>query len=119
MTTFTLPWPPAELSPNRPTHFRVTARAKKRFREACYLVAISQGARTLEMPASGPVALTITLHPPCRRQRDLDNAIAAMKAGFDGLAAALKVDDSRFTWAQPPKLSDEIGGFVRITLGAA
>lgn len=118
MATFTLPWPPATLGPNSRGHWRKGARDRKRFRSACYVTALDQGARTLQMPADGPIALTITLHPPCRRRRDLDNAIAAMKAGFDGLADALRVDDSRFTWSQPPKFAEQIGGFVRVEVTA-
>ncbi len=118
MTTLTLPWPPAAIGPNSRGHWRKAAYLRKRFREACYVTALSQGARKAQMPASGPISLTITFVPPNRRKRDLDNAIASMKAGFDGLADAMGVDDSRFTWAQPPRLADEIGGFVRIEVAA-
>jgi hypothetical protein len=37
-----------------------------------------------------------------------------MKSGIDGVAWALGVDDSRFTFAIA--LADEIGGFVRMTI---
>jgi crossover junction endodeoxyribonuclease RusA len=34
--------------------------------------------------------------PPDKRKRDLDNLLARMKAGLDGLADALGVDDTIF-----------------------
>ena len=40
--------------------------------------------------------LSVTFHPPDARRRDLDNAVAAFKAGQDGLADAWGVDDSAF-----------------------
>ena len=36
----------------------------------------------------------ITFQPPDRRKRDRDNMIAAFKAGQDGLADALGIDDA-------------------------
>ena len=41
----------------------------------------------------------------------MDNLIAAMKSGLDGLADALGVDDSR--WALTCAIDDNIGGMVR------
>ncbi len=41
-------------------------------------------------------AARIDFFPPNRARRDDDNAIAAFKAGRDGIADALKVDDARF-----------------------
>jgi hypothetical protein len=38
-----------------------------------------------------------------------------MKAGLDGVAWALGVDDSRFTFAIA--LADEVGGFVKLHIG--
>lgn len=34
--------------------------------------------------------------PPDHRERDRDNLLASMKAGLDGVASALQIDDSRF-----------------------
>lgn len=42
------------------------------------------------------IPVTITFHPPTKRRYDLDNRIASFKAGQDGIAQALAVDDSRF-----------------------
>jgi hypothetical protein len=40
--------------------------------------------------------LRIMFHPPDRRKYDWDNLLARMKAGLDGVADGLGVDDSLF-----------------------
>jgi crossover junction endodeoxyribonuclease RusA len=110
--TFDLPWPPSRLNPNVRQHWTSLARHKRRYRDACRLTAMSQGAAKIEAER-----LTVTLQfvPPDRRKRDLDNCIAAMKSGLDGLADALGVDDNK--WRLAAILVDgEIGGFVRVTV---
>ena len=106
---FTLPWPPSVLNPNVRKHWRKHAAAKKAYRAACAWTARSQGAEHMQ---SEKIALRIVFVPPCRRHRDLDNCVTAMKPGLDGLADALGVDDRCFTWSEPPVIADEIGGFV-------
>jgi crossover junction endodeoxyribonuclease RusA len=116
----TLPWPPSALSPNaRHGHWSSLARAKKSYRWACATTARSQGAKRLSKP---PHALSVHLRfvPPDRRHRDDDNCIAAMKAGLDGLADVLGVDDSRFRLTHDPiDICGAIGGFVKVTIGEA
>ncbi len=90
----TLPWPPKELSPNARQHWSALSRAKKAYRAACAWTAKEQGA--------GPITaerlhLTITFVPPNRRAHDLDNCLARMKSGLDGLADVLGVDDKHWT----------------------
>ncbi|MEY2654294.1 MAG: hypothetical protein RLZZ524_1322 [Pseudomonadota bacterium] len=111
MLTMTLPWPPQALSPNtRHAHWSSLARAKRRFRSACSMVAKQHGAGRLESPE---LAVNISFVPPDRRRRDLDNCIAAMKSGLDGLADVLGVDDSRWTLTATLD-SSQVGGFVRV-----
>jgi crossover junction endodeoxyribonuclease RusA len=55
--------------------------------------------------------------PPDKRHRDADNMLAAMKAGLDGLADVLGVDDSRWRLAFEVDRS-RIGGFVRVEVAA-
>ncbi len=106
----TLPWPPAALNPNtRHAHWSQLARAKKRFRSACALTARAQGAGRL---CASELAISLVFVPPNRRARDLDNCIAAMKSGLDGLADILGVDDS--LWTLTARLDSSIGGFVRV-----
>lgn len=112
MTEIRLPWPPSELSPNSRLHWSALARAKKRYRQACW-------ATTLEAKAAvahcGKLRLELIFHKPTRREMDRDNLLARMKAGLDGVADALKVNDRRF---DPIiiRVADEIGGFVTMRI---
>ena len=91
----TLPWPPRVLSPNMRGHWATKARFAKRYRQECYLRAQALGARPLqEEPET--LRIRIVFMPPDRRSRDLDNLLASMKHGLDGLAQALGVDDRIF-----------------------
>ena len=87
------PWPPSALSPNARQHWTSLAKAKKSYRAQCYLTAVAQGATPVV--ATG---LHVHLHfaPPTRRKYDLDNLLARMKSGLDGLSDAIGVDDSRW-----------------------
>ena len=89
----TFPWPPSALSPNTRQHWTTLAKAKKSYRADCYLTAIVQGAERV-----GETSLHVSLKfiPPTRRKYDLDNLLARMKAGLDGLSDAIGVDDSRW-----------------------
>lgn len=110
-TDIILPWPPKELSPNARGHWSVTARAKKAYRLACAWQAKAQGARKIDAEA---LHLTLTFYPPTRRAFDLDNALASCKAGLDGLADVLGVDDSR--WTLTIAKAGEIGGMVKVAI---
>lgn len=106
----TLPWPPAGLSPNARHHWATTARLKKQYRQACAWQAKAQGAQPI---AADRLQVHLHFVPPNRRARDWDNLIASMKAGLDGLADVLKVDDSR--WRLSFEVAEgEIGGMVKV-----
>lgn len=109
---FTLPWPPKELSPNARLHHMAKARAKKMYRSACGWTAKQQGAGRID-------AERLTVHiqfvPPDRRARDVDNMLASIKAGLDGLADVIGVDDRH--WRISIEVADEIGGMVRVRIG--
>lgn len=108
-----LPWPPRELSPNSRTHWARLAKTKKAYREACAWTAKLQGASPIK---ADRLHLTIEFVPPSRRAFDLDNALARIKAGLDGLADVLGVDDSRWSLTIRKALDDEIGGMVRVCI---
>lgn len=91
-----LDWPPAVLSPNARKHWSVVAAAKKKYFADCFN--LTRLAKISSLP-DGPIHLHITLIRGNHRRFDQDNAIASLKAGFDDMAAALKVDDSRFVIA--------------------
>ena len=105
----TLPWPSSALSPNTRQHWSKLAAAKKAYRAACAWAAKAQGAGRIEAQR---LHLTITFYPPNRRAHDLDNCLARLKSGLDGLADVLGVDDKH--WTLTIAKADEIGGYVRI-----
>lgn len=107
----TLPWPPAELSPNARVHWAAKSRAAKSYRRACAMLARQAG--VLSLP-DGRLHVLIEFVPPDRRQRDRDNMLASIKSGLDGLAEALGVNDSRFDLTI--RVADQIGGMVRVSV---
>lgn len=96
-----LPWPPAKLSPNARGHWGGKEISRKKYKTDCRMLA---GKRSFP---DGKIALEITFCPPDARRRDLDNMLASIKAGLDGVAAAWGVDDNRF------RMTIEIGEPVR------
>lgn len=109
-----LPWPPADLSPNSRVHWSKLARAKKAYRAACGWAAIEQGAARIEAER---LHLTLVFVPPNRRAHDLDNCLARIKSGLDGLTDVLEVDDKR--WSLTISKADEVGGMVRVEVRRA
>lgn len=103
-----LPWPPKALSPNSRKHWRAVAKAKAAYRAACATQAVVQGAKRI---SAEKLAVHLEFHPPDKRRRDMDNMIASMKSGLDGLADVLGVDDNR--WRLSVEVVDQVGGFVR------
>ena len=104
-----LPWPPKELSPNARIHWAALARAKKAYRHACAVSARSQGLGRIN---AEKLHLSLTFFAPTRRAYDLDNALARMKAGLDGLADVLGVDDKH--WSLSIQRGDAPAGCVRV-----
>ena len=104
-----LPWPPKELSPNFRAHWGALAKAKKEFRARCAKSAREQGARSIK---ADKLHLSLTFYAPTRRAYDLDNALARMKSGLDGLADVLGVDDKH--WTLTIAKSDQVGGMVKV-----
>lgn len=109
-----LPWPPTELSPNARGHWAKRSRAAKSYRLQCFLLARKAG---LVAPV-GRVLLSLEFLPPDARRRDDDNLLAAFKAGRDGLADALCIDDSLFVSQVQLSGQTHPGGAVRVTLPA-
>ena len=104
-----LPWFPAELTPNNKNGRRwtSTSKIKKKYREDCRLCALGN-----KIEHDNNIPLSIVFHPPNRRM-DLDNCLASIKAGIDGVADALGVNDKRFRpitidFAEPNKNNPHI-----------
>lgn len=107
----TLPWPPSSLSPNARQHWAQLSKAKKAYRIECAAQARVQGIRKVE---TQKLHLSIEFVPPSRRAFDLDNLLARMKSGLDGLADVLGVDDKH--WSLTITKSEEIGGMVKVKI---
>ena len=93
MNAVTFPWPHKDLSPNSRGHWSKKSRAAKNYRLDCFY--LSKEAKVIA-DWDGPVHLHIAFFPPDRRHRDVDNMLASIKSGLDGLAEALGVNDKRF-----------------------
>lgn len=107
-----LPWPYKDLHPNENAHFMAKARAVKKYRRDCALLAGSHKRMT---------EFSIHFHPPCNRsKRNIDNVIAAFKAGQDGLQDAWGIDDSLFLVEYPKFFEPAVkGGKVVIRQGGS
>ncbi|WP_430415799.1 endodeoxyribonuclease RusA [Marinobacter adhaerens] len=121
-----LPWPPKALNPNARGHWSKKAKAAEMYRYTCRVMArevINKGRWDLKplrdlVEAGGQIHVFLDFCPPNRRARDDDNIIAAFKAGRDGLADALKIDDCHFR-THPFLKRDEIvkpDGEVRVVV---
>lgn len=86
-------WPPKELNPNRRIHPAKRAPFAKRYLHDCWVLALEA---KLTAGAEHRIFVRLDFFPPDRVRRDDDNAISSFKAGRDGIAKAMKVDDSRF-----------------------
>ncbi|SDU74742.1 RusA family crossover junction endodeoxyribonuclease [Pseudomonas mediterranea] len=92
MIDMTLPWPPKELSPNARVHWRQKHKHAKAYRRTCGLIALALDAPRL----IGKKYFWVTFCPPNRRSYDDDNLVARFKAGRDGIADGLGIDDRNF-----------------------
>jgi crossover junction endodeoxyribonuclease RusA len=108
-------WPPSGLSPNSRLHWAKKSKLAKVYRHACWGLA-REALGTQKVAARGRFALRIEFVPPDRRHRDDDNMIGAFKAGRDGLADALGLDDSLFDVTYRVDRS-RVGGMVIVEVG--
>lgn len=100
MLTITLDWPEADLSPNARVHHMALHRARKKAKNAAWgLTKALMGPLHVAYGSwRGPVDVVITFHPSANRAFDLDNALSRLKGHLDGIALALGVDDSAFSF---------------------
>ena len=92
MITVRLPWPPKELSPNARVHWARKAGVSQKYRQDARVLTLCEKKRHIEA-----TCLHLTFCPPDKRRRDLDNMLASIKPGIDGIADALGVDDQHFS----------------------
>ncbi len=113
-----LPWPPKQLSPNARVHWKMKSAFAKRYRNTCKVICLSE--KLTAPKTEGKLHLWITFFPPDKRKRDDDNMIASFKAGRDGIADALGIDDSLFVthpFVSHEKGEDFVkGGHVKVVI---
>ena len=93
MSEIILPWPAPSLWPNSRVDRRKSSATRKAYRADGAKAVWAAGFRKLNWDQAH---LRITFHPPCRRVRDLDNMLAAIKSALDGVSDAIGIDDSRW-----------------------
>lgn len=110
-----LPFPPASLSGHAKGHWRSKATITAKHREWARAATLATG--SIGIPGDGDIRVIVAFYPPDRRG-DRVNFPNRMKPYFDGIADALKVNDSRFLpsylFGEPVK-----GGKVVVEIGEA
>ena len=93
----TLPFPNADLNPNRAhgRHWGALAKLKKDARLQAYLETrkVLNGKKNA---FSGLISLTLTFAMEGYRKRDADNLLASAKSALDGVAEGLGINDRDF-----------------------
>lgn len=99
-----LPWPPSSLSGHNDGNRWAKAPIVAKHR--AWAKAATQAARVSVPEGKGDIRVIVTFYPPNRRG-DRINYPNRMKPLFDGIADALKINDSRFLpsyhFAEPVK----------------
>lgn len=91
--TLQLPYPDRALSPNASKrHWRYKQPAKEAARTEAFYKAVSFRDW---FTTSEKLQMTLTISPPDKKRRDLDNVFASMKPSIDGMCQALEIDDSQ------------------------
>jgi len=106
----TFPWYPKELNPNSSCHYHEKAKKKAIYKEACYWITKESKTQSKDY-----TELHIRFFKPNRRWMDLDNMLASIKSGLDGMCLALQIDDRCFTKIII-EIDKNIGGMIQIEL---
>jgi len=62
------------------------------------------------------VDVKVTFFPPDKRRRDLDNMLASLKSGLDGVSDVVGIDDSKWTLSVSKAATIERNGMVKLEL---
>ncbi len=125
--TFEVPLPPRELSSNGSHgHWSRKSRAAKQYRLACRFgaLAATQCATAPEIVRCERVRVSYLFGIKDARKlglycpRDVSNAIAAFKAGQDGIvdAGLIRDDSARYMELGTVTIDPKVGPFVRVTV---
>ena len=106
MTLIRCDYPPADLWPNGRPNRHAKTRKTKSYRALCAGLAQEQSVHMRKWP-TGDILVHLTFHPKKGGRPDDDNLEAAFKAGRDGIADAMGVDDGNFV------VTREIGASVQ------
>jgi crossover junction endodeoxyribonuclease RusA len=98
-------WPPRELHPNSRPHWAAKAKAVKSYRDYAWMRAKESG--VIVSPDS-VLHLHAVFYPPSKRRYDIDGLLSNIKAGIDGIADGLGINDYAFRSA-----SIEIGNVIK------
>ena len=113
--TLTLTLPSKALTPNARCHYMAKAKATKAYRTQAALVALA--AKPADHTPWKYATAAAVFYVKDRRRRDADNALASIKALFDGLRdAGIIEDDSGLTHAPLRFEVDAKNPRVEITL---
>jgi crossover junction endodeoxyribonuclease RusA len=104
MITITLPIPSRLLSPNVPSHWGRKAPVVKLHRNRAKLTML---AALDGKPAPEITAYRLRFFFPTRRTRDRDNAAASCKSYQDGIADALRINDTFLIMMEPPAMEHD------------
>jgi hypothetical protein len=88
-----LPWPASELGANARIHEAKRHRFRRAAKDTAFFLARAALGRK---PVGEVAALVYTCHPPRKGRHDDDNMAFRLKASTDGIALALRQDDSTF-----------------------
>jgi hypothetical protein len=112
MVQIVLPFPPASLSGHNTGHHYAKAKLIAQHREWAMNATLAAAPK---VPAEGDIRICLAFYPPNRRG-DRTNFPNRAKPAIDGIADALKVNDSRFLpsylFGEPVK-----GGQLVVTIG--
>lgn len=109
-----LSWPPRDLHPNSRPHYHAKASAAKAYREAAYWA--TKAARVDHGHPDEGIPLKVQFYPPDKRRRDLDGMFSSVKAGIDGIADALQLNDYEINPIILERCAPMKGGRVCLTL---
>ena len=111
--TVVCPLPPRQLSPNSRCHWRTRHKHSKKYRVACFTELVSRRRGDVDWSNA---RLQATFYYKDKRRRDRDNMAAMLKYAYDGIAAALGVDDYGFRPQMPEVTVDKDDPRVEIVV---